>query len=79
MRTAYAIYNDAILVFTSHEARNAFCLRSILGLEGGKARAITGSEARKLYGRVPAHDTCRDTLTDNPLYNFHVLPIPAMG
>ena len=79
MRPAYAIHNSdtgpAILVFTSHESRDAYCFRSIF--EGCHTRRITCREARKIYGRCPSHDTCRDTLTDNPLYNFHVLPIPA--
>ena len=79
MKTAYAIQNTgegrAILVFASHEARDAFCFRAIF--EGSHTRRISGSEVRSLYGRVPSHDTCRANMADNPSYNFHVLPISA--
>jgi len=77
MRTAYAIQNTgegrSLLVFATHEARDAFCFRAIF--EGSHTRRISGSEARRLYGRVPSHDTCRANMADSPLYNFHILPI----
>ena len=79
MRPAYAIQttgNDrAILVFNTHEARDAHCFRAIFG--GSHTKRITSKEAYKLYGGVPSFDRCRANLTDDPSYNFHVLPLPA--
>jgi len=66
-----------LLVFKSQEGRNAYCFRAIF--EGSHAQRISGNEARKLYGRVPSHDACRANLTDDPLYNFHVLPIAVLA
>ena len=76
MRTAYAIQDDTLLVFPSQEGRNAYCFRATF--ERTNARRITSSEARRLYGRTPSHDTCRANMTSDPCCNFHVLPIPAM-
>ena len=78
MRPAYAIQttgNDrAILVFNTHEARDAFCFRAIF--EGGHTRRITSKEAYKLYGGVPSFDRCRATLGE---FNVHVLPIGGVA
>ena len=73
MRTAYAIQNDTLLVFPSQEARNSFCIRAIF--ERVNAKAISGNEARRIYGRVPSRDACRANMADDPCCNFHVLPI----
>ena len=78
MRTAYAIQNSgcgqSILVFNTHEARDAFCVRAIF--EGSHTRRISSKEAYKLYGGVPSFDRCRATLAD---FNFHVLPIGGVA
>ena len=77
---AYAIYNNgrgpALLVFTSNYDRNEFC--KVVLDAGDYVRAITGNEARKIYGRCPAHDTSQATLTNNAGFTFHLLPLPAL-
>jgi hypothetical protein len=81
MRPAYAIQTtregSAILVFTSHEARDAFCFRAIF--QGGHTKRIASKEAYRIYGGVPSFDRCRNTLIDDACYNFHVLPIGGVA
>ena len=71
MQTAYALHDTddgpVLMVFTTRASRDAFCVRTLF--TGHRARRISGSEARKLYGRRPT--------LDGPLF-FRALPIQAM-
>ena len=73
MRASYAIRNNEILVFASQEGRDRFCSRAIF--ERTSVKAISGNEARRLYGSVPSHDTCRDNFANDTRSYFHILPI----
>ena len=72
MQTAYALHDTdngpVLMVFTSRASRDAFCFRTLTTAH--RARRITGSEARRLYGRRPTQD--------GPLF-FRMLPLPALG
>ena len=72
MQTAYALHNTdsgpVLMVFTSRASRDAFCCRTIF--TDNRAQRISGSEARRLYGRRPTND--------GPLF-FRTLPLPAMA
>ena len=72
MQTAYALHDTdngpVLMVFTSRASRDAFCFRTTF--TDNRARRISGSEARRLYGRRPTND--------GPLF-FRVLPLPALA
>ena len=72
MQTAYALHNTdsgpVLMVFTSRASRDAFCFGTLFTTN--RARRISASEARKLYGRRPSND--------GPLF-FRILPLPEMA